>query len=259
MGGLLSRPTRKFLFSLLPEVAGFAVAAVFAYTGSNISLSTILIVLTVAILAATVAEYYVTYKPIIDFRERELSTFFKRYLSLVENQFESMIADDADIRANIMLRKSKGAISVRGKEFVRTFGDDFIRVEYVADEDDYDQEELDLEFEIGQGCCGRVLDENDQFISVSPAHTHAWDSSWGTTEQQDRVTHHLNIIIGTPIYRPSDENKDRPIGVFIVDSENDLRELFKLDTNVELADVNFKQTDLAREAIRHARNVGILL
>lgn len=101
-------------------------------------------------------------------------------------------------------------------------------MEYVADEEDYREGELDLEFDVGQGCCGRAIEESDQVVSISPSYTHAWDSVWKTTDHQDRVTRHLNVIIGTPIYRPDDENKEEPIGVFIIDSENDLRDLFDI-------------------------------
>lgn len=256
---LPSRPMRKLLVSLLPEIAGFIIAAIFAHAGSNIPLNIVLPVLIGAIILAIIAEYYVTYKPIVSMRRRELTTFFKQYLDLAEKQLNSIISDDVDVRANIMLLKSRGQVEIFGKEFLRFLGDKYIQVEYVSDEDVYTTSELNLEFDVGQGCCGRVIEQNDQFISISPRHTHAWDSSWGTTEHQDEATRHLNLIIGTPIYRPNDKNKDHPIGVFIVDSEDDIRDVFDIAEDTELAEVDFKETEIANRAIEHARNVGILL
>lgn len=110
MGRLPSRPTRRLIVSLLPEIASFVVAAAFAHIGSDVPLTTVLPVLLLAIVLALVAEYYVTYKPILNFRDRELSTFFEHYLSLAENHLESFISEEATLRTNIMLLESKGEI-----------------------------------------------------------------------------------------------------------------------------------------------------
>lgn len=254
-----SGPRRRLVAALLPETSLLAASGVFAHVGSGVPLVMVLPILGTTFVLAVVAQYLLTYEPLVATRERELSTFLTEYLSMAERQLEAVAADEASLRASVVRLESDGAVEILGREFLRTFGDESLRVAYVADEADYRSGELDLAFDVGQGCCGRVVAENDQFVSVSPSHTAGWDSAWGTTPLQDRATRHLNVIVGTPIYRPSDDRKEHPVGVFVVDSEDDLRDLFDVDEGTALPDVDFKDTALAREAIQHAKNIGILL
>lgn len=242
------RTVGKMLASLIPEVAGFAIAGLFAYIGIGIQLKIVVGTVLLAIIFALIAEYYLTFKPIIAFRGKQISTFMREYLSMVENDLSSSLPSDVSARANVMLEKSGGI-----------FGSDYLSIDYVSDEGLYDDEEIDLPWDIGQGCCGGVIHQNQQLVAVSPGYTDTWDAAWGTTDRQNRVTGHLNTIIGTPIYRPSDEEKRHPIGVFVIDSEESVAEVFDVDPDTDIAEIDFRDTELANEAIRHAKNIGVLL
>lgn len=241
-----------FLFSLVPEVTAILFSAYLVFITISDQYLPIFPAAILFILIVAIAEYSLTFKPVVDFRDRQLSTFFKQYLNMAEDTIRNVTPDNTPVRASVMLLKKRR----RWK-----FGahNKYLSIDYQSEKSSYNETELEVEYEIGQGCPGRAIEKNAPQVQVSPDHEKSWDSGWGLTDHQDEVTEHLNIMIGAPIYRPSDEEKTNPIGVFVIDSEADIRELIDLDDSQSLQDVDFIETKLAQEAIRHGRNIGILL
>lgn len=240
--------TKRFFASVLTTYLSILFALYIAVVTADLSNQFALVLGVAALVVAVVAEYYLTYGPLMQYRERQLSTFFDDFLGLVEQDVERQADGDVEVRANIMRPTSDGL-----------FDDPTYSIAYWHDDRDYTAAEFDLEFEIGQGCVGQTHEKGQQMFAISPDHADSWDESWNTTNVQDEVAGHLDTIIGTPIYRPSDTEQNDPVAVLIVDSEQDFEEFVALDADETLADITFKQTAVAERAIDHARNVGVLL
>jgi hypothetical protein len=129
---------------------------------------------------------------------------------------------------------------------------------YYNSGEDYDVEELKLTFKENQGVVGSTYTSGTESIAISQDQLSGWEDGWETSVTQDRVTNHLETIIGIPIYRPSDDQQeDNPTAVLIIDSEQPLKEIIG-DPGGPL-DNAFKNTELADELTNHASNIGILL
>lgn len=240
--------TKRFFASVLTTYLGILVALYLAVISNSLSNQFAVVVGLVALVAAVIAEYRLTYGPLIQYRERQLSTFFDDFLGLVEQDIEYKANGDVEVRANIMRPTSDGF-----------FDSPTYSIAYWHDDNDYSSAEFDLEFEIGQGCVGQSHENGQQMFAISPEHRDSWDESWNTTNVQEEIAGHLNTIIGTPVYRPSDEEQEEPVAVLIIDSEQDFERFVNLDPGETLADIEFKETPVAKRAVDHARNVGILL
>ena len=193
------------------------------------------------------ARYVLDYGPTLKYKDRKLSTFFQNHLRLIEDDVERLAIGDVSVRANIMRPTNRGLLS--DKEF---------EIAYYNSEEDYDEEEFELTFKENQGVVGSTYATGTESIAVSQDQLSGWEDGWETTATQDRVTSHLETIIGIPVYRPSDdEREDDPTAVLIVDSENSLAEF--IENPGEPLDDEFKNSELADELTTHASNVGILL
>lgn len=111
-------------------------------------------------------------------------------------------------------------------------------IAFFHEESDYDPDEFDLEFKIGEGCVGNVHSNRTQQIAISNEYVENWDDSWNTTRVQDEVAGHLETIIGTPIYRPgtverlaepTGDERPEPIAVLIIDSEQKFEKFIDMD------------------------------
>lgn len=244
----LSQRAKRFLASGLSTYLSILFALVLAVHTSTISYAVGILLGLLLLVATGVAEYVLTYGPLLQYRDRQLSTFFGDYLRLVEEDMEAIAASDVSVRANVMRPSRSG------------FRDDpTLSIAYYHEEAEYDPEEFQLEFEVGQGCVGRAYETGDQKFAISPEHVRSWDDAWSTTKRQNRVTAELNTIIGTPIYRPDSDGRGEPVAILIVDSEDHIDEFVRLDENQELAGVDPKDTIVGERALEHARNAGILL
>lgn len=243
-----NRRTKRYLASVFVSEIGILVAILLAFTTSKITLSASVLLALVSFVSIGVAQFILTYQPIVRYRNRQLSTFFTDHLRMIENDIEATVAGDVVVRANIMRPTTNG-----------WFDDPTFSISFTHRDDQYYDEELDLKFDLGQGCVGNVYGENEQKFSLSPDHVEAWDEGWNTTERHDRVTRHLNTIIGTPVYRPADTEQEDPVAVLIIDSEYHFDDFVNLGRDETLADIEFKDTAVARQSVEHARNIGILL
>lgn len=243
-----NRRTKRYLASVFVSEAGILVAIALAYTTSKITLATSVLFALVSIASIEVAQFVLTYQPVVRYRNRQLSTFFTDHLRMIENDIEATAAGDVAVRANVMRPTTDG-----------WFDDPTFGISFAHSDGQYRDEEFVLEFELGQGCVGNVYEENEQKFSLSPSHVEAWDEGWTTTERHDRVTRHLNTIIGTPVYQPTDTEQENPVAVLIIDSECHFDDFVTLRHDETLADIEFKDTAVAQQSIEHARNIGILL
>lgn len=243
----MNSDTFRAILSGIGRLIPVAVAVALALWNENIGIVFAVGVGVGSIIVVAGVEYVLTYSPAVSYRDRQLSTFFSRYLELVEDDIECVADGDVEVRANIMRRSSEG------------FRDDqTYKIAFYADEQEYDNEEFQLEFDTGQGCVGQVHESGDQEFAISPPHEHAWEDGWGTSDRQDRVTDDLNTIIGTPVFDP-DTEREIPAAVLMIDSEYPMEEFVPLGDDETLADIEFKDTAVAERATDHASDVGILL
>lgn len=251
--------TRRFIASVVTTYIGVIVAIILAYRNDAISLRMAFGIGVVGLLVAAGAERFLTYGPLLTYRDQQLSSFFNDYLGMIEEDIEDRAPSDVEVRTNIM-RPSGGGL----------FSQPTYSIAYFHDESDYDPHEFDLEFAIGEGCVGNVHANRAQQIAISNEYVENWDDSWNTTRIQDEVAGHLETIIGTPIYRPgtverlansSSNEWPEPIAVLIIDSENKIEEFIDMGKHGvnDIEDLDFKDTGVATRAVEHARNAGILL
>lgn len=248
IGGTLTHRRNRFTASVLISWVGVLVAITLAYLTSKISAGLGVVFAVASVLLIAVGEFFLTYQPLLKYKEKQLTTFLTNHLRMIEDDIESVAGEDVTVRANIMRPTSDG-----------WFDEPSFKISYTHTEDEYEPEELEFEFEAGQGCVGNVYEEAEQKVAISPDHVEAWDAGWNTTERHDRVTAHLNTIIGTPIYRPDDIDRSDPIAVLIIDSKQHFDAFVDSDTRLSLAEIEFKETAVAKQAVEHARDLGILL
>ncbi|MEZ3116800.1 hypothetical protein RYH80_12855 [Halobaculum sp. MBLA0147] len=243
----MDKDTRRAVSSVIARLIPVGIAIGLALWNNNIGITIAVVFAVVSLVVAIPVEYVLTYSPAVSYRDKQLSTFFSRYLKLVEADIESVAHGDVDVRANIMRLSSDGLRDSPS-----------YKVAFYAREADYADEEFELEFDIGQGCVGKVHEARDQKFAISPHHHEAWGEGWSTSDRHDRVTEDLNTIIGTPVFDPEKSGKE-PIAVLIIDSEDPIEDFVSLGEDQTLEDVSFKGTDVADRATDHASDVGILL
>lgn len=226
------------------------VVALFLNSLNNPVGSPVAVVIVIVTLSIIAVEKYVTiYSSAIKLREQQLSTFFREYLSLVENDIEAHADGEVSVRANVMRSTSDGFGILSDPEYGIT---------YYKQEDQYDPEEFDLDFSPGQGCVGHVHESKDQEFALSGDLVSGWEDGWKTTKRQDRVTEDLETIIGTPIFGPDSEAEELK-GALMIDSEKSIRELLDVPEDRNISEVSFEETNIAQRAATHASTIGILL
>lgn len=246
---MVSGKGKQFFSSVTTTYLGVASTITVAMlTSSRVNYQIGALLLVVALLPVLCAEYYISYRPSVKTRDKQLSTFFEDYLETVEHDVEQLADDGTTVRANIMRPTSSIPIGSRA-----------LSIAFTHDEDQYRDGELDLEFDSGQGCVGKTFSTGQQNIAIW-TDVEGWSDGYGTTDVQNRVTSHLSVVVGTPVYRPGDDAvEDDPVAVLIVDSEDSVEDLFGLDESQELENVDLKQSELATLLTNYSRNVGILL
>lgn len=138
-------------------------------------------------------------------------------------------------------------------------GDDHLTISFVTDPDEYRSDELQLQFSPGQGCVGTVYRRGRQHLAVREKQGE-WPDGFETTPRQDNATSHLHVIVGTPIYRPTDDPTEAtPVAVLIADSESRVVDVFDLDKDESTADVSLKQTAVCERLADYSDKIGILL
>ena len=200
------------------------------------------------LLVVGIAEYKLTYEPLLQYRDRQLNTFLDDYLATVESDIESLASDGVEVRANVMRPQSDGF-----------FDDAELIVSFTNEDSDYRDGELELRFDCGQGCAGATYESGQQMFAVRHEATGEWPDAFRTTEVQDAVTEHLEVIVATPIYRPQDEIDDDPAGVLVVDTESTIDDLLDISDSEDIEDLDLKTVKMSEELTDISENIGILL
>jgi len=193
-----------------------------------------------------VGKYWLVYAKSVSFRGRKLTSFLNHHLELVVCEYQNRHADDCDVRANAMLPQRRRTISHDGGLSITVETDTFLQIAYCTAE--YEEIELNREWDLGQGWCGKAYQENVQYEARQSASDAGWSQPWQTTPEQDKATEHIRSVLSTPIYDPSDENEDDPIGVLNIESESPITETGLHDEAI--------QDEIAQ---RYAAEIGTLL
>jgi len=251
---LRNGPIEGFFGALITNFLPPGVAGLFAYLNgvnlwwvAGILLSTLVIVI--------LANVLLTLQPLLRYKDTQLSNFLTEYLEMVEDEVQRMTDEEVNVRANVMrVQPSLLYTLTRGKAGKRT-----IELSYVGDRDDYDEEEFELSFDVGQGCCGRVIQDNKAKVAESTPEESQWGVGWGTNRRQDRVTSDLCTIIGVPIYKPEDNDQSNPVGVLVVDSKDEPKDMFNEPAGTRWGTYDFGDTGIVKRTAEHAKNIGILI
>ena len=182
------------------------------------------------------AYYIKAYVPATDRKERQLTTFFEQYLDLLVEDFKHEHPGQYNLRMNIMRPK--------GSWWRRV--DDHLSIDYCVR--GYTSIEQELQFTFGQACCGVAMAENEaKWVDKNRDPGRGWAESWQMNNKQEEATEDVQTILSTPIYRPEDENQERPIAILNIDSEE------------PSSATGFDQEEVQDTAARYARGIGILL
>jgi hypothetical protein len=245
----ISQATKQFLSNTALSYIGVLVSviiSIFQVEIIDVIHGTVLAI--VLLLVIGVTQYYNTYRPLLQYRDKQLSTFLENYLSTVESEIEACAADSVSIRCNVMRPTSDSLLD-----------DDYLTISFVTDADQYRSDELQLQFSSGQGCVGTVYSQGKQHLAVREERGE-WPDGFETTARQDNATSHLDVIIGTPIYRSNDDPTEAtPIAVLIADSESQVADVFDLDDNEPINDLSLKQTQVCEQLADYSDRIGILL
>jgi hypothetical protein len=142
-----------------------------------------------------------------------------------------------DVRTNIMLLERRDFPLPTGERklfpWKRSMTVDFNYGDY--------NDESHLKWGVDEGVCGTAIEYNKALDSdLEDVEIHEWDM----TEKQLRATQHLGSVLSIPIYRPSDEEKDNPVGVLNLDSQENL------------SDTRFDDSKMKQDLKKYASYVG---
>lgn len=222
---------------LLPVIATLYIADLQIW----ISISLFLI----ALLIATIGNYVLVYSSLQLFRSRQLTSFIDHYLELIRVDYKQQYSGNYEIRVNLMIPKQRRSVGLSGPD--RGYNKQtFLQIDYRTST--YPEIELNREWGVGQGCVGKSYSGNKQMTASRHTDNRDWKPSWETTPEQDQATERVNSVFCTPIYRPSDEEQEKPVAILCLDSPEPLDQ------------VGFDREDVQnRVTEEYAAKIGILL
>jgi hypothetical protein len=235
--------------STISQALSVAVALLLSSVNNSIGLPLMIVILTITLCISFIEKYFTIYSPTVKLREQQLSTFLREYLSLVEDDIEAHANGEVSVRANVMQPTPESSGICSEPKYA---------IAYYSEENQYDPEEFDLGFDRGRGCVGHVYNSKDQKFALSGELVSSWEDGWSTTKRQDRVTEHLDTVVGTPIFDP-DSDAEKVSGALMIDSEQSIRELLGVSEDRDISEVSFEETEIAQRATTHASAIGILL
>jgi len=205
----------RFLFNFLLVVASVAVGA----TGNPGIIAVAIVVLTAGAFALTWATYKHNQ---IQPRSEELQALLEAEIlpRLHKNANLSHPEEIPDLRVNVMLLRWRGVDPWRHdfpvKPWQRTLQ---IEADYVGESaQDYGKEK-ELEWTTNQGVVGDAMNERAQEVWTQPGYPDVDPRiRWNLSQLQYELTEHVNSVLSVPIYLPSDETKENPVGVVSLDS-----------------------------------------
>lgn len=184
------------------------------------------VVLGVGLLLATTSFYVEFYRPRVMIDDGYQDTICKIMLEKLATVYRDEYPGDYDLRLNIMQVKRKRTLGIRPLQIGSHFG------EYTA-------AERAQQYEVGTGCCGWCLSENEQQVFDRLEMQQALR---GMNPQQLQATEHVHSVLSTPIYRP--ERLEDPIAIL------------NLDSTRPIGDTGFQETRMRTIVAEYASLIG---
>lgn len=166
---------------------------------------------------------WVTYKHNqIQPRSEELQTLLEAEVlpRLHENANSAHPDEIADLRVNVMLLRWRGIHPLRNdfliKPWQRTLK---IEADYVSESAQEYGNERGLEWTTNQGVVGDAMNKRAEEVWTQPGYPDVDPCvRWNLSQLQHELTDHIQSVLSAPIYLPSDETKENPVGVVTLDS-----------------------------------------
>jgi len=205
----------KFIFNFLLVVVSVIVGA----TGKPIIIIPAVTFLTVIAIALT----WTTYKHNqIQPRSEELQTLLEEVIlpRLHKNVTLAHPDEIPDLRVNVMLLRWRGLYPFRQDFFIKPWQRTLqIEADYVSESAEDYGNERELEWTTSQGVVGDAMNERAQEVWTQPGYTEIDPRiRWNLSQLQYEFTEDVNSVLSAPIYLPSDEAKESPVGVVSLDS-----------------------------------------
>jgi hypothetical protein len=198
---------------------------------SDLSPSAKLALLVGGILGSAFVYYWQFYQPTVRIEQKYVSVVLDHLFRALVDTYRQQHPGDYDLRANVMRMRRKHVVGPR-----------FLRIDVALGE--YTPAEHEQAYRVGVGCAGNAVARNQQtFYDAIQAHEHRS----GLTATQREVTAHVNSILSTPVYRPSDVDKRSPIAVL------------NLDSGDFVGTTGFREAHLQDLAVYYAEVVGAIL
>lgn len=243
--GTYVAPRTRFLLETVLYLLPPSVAVVLAYF-SEVKFPVAISLLGLTLVLGAVGKYKLVYSHTVSFRNRRLTSFLNHHLELLTSDYQDRYADNCDIRASVMIPQQRRTISHKGGLDFEFETEEFLQIAYHTS--DYEEIELNREWNFGQGWCGKAYEQNVQYEAKRSVSDGGWSQPWETTPEQDKATEHLRSVLSTPVYKPTDDQEENPIAILNLESESPITETGLHDEDV--------QDEVAEQ---YAAEVGTLL
>lgn len=191
-----------------------------------------ILALCIAIIAGGLVYYFDAYRPSHRWKTYSLGVQLPFILRVITVNMQARFQEPKDLCANIM----------RARRKFPTRGWKPLQIDFYTN--GYTQAELEQKYNYDVGCCGTALARNEQiYFDSQKAH----EPYKGMTETQRITTARINSVLSTPVYSPSDIDKKTPIAILNLDSES------------QISQTRFDQSDVKERATKFATLVGSLL
>lgn len=223
----------RFVFNFLLVVVSIVVGAI----GNLLIIAVAILILTIVAFALT----WVTYKhDQIQPRSEELQTLLEAEIlpRLHKNANLAHPDEIPDLRVNVMLLRWRG-IHLQPHDFLIAPWQRTLKIEadYISESAQPYGDERELEWTTNQGVVGDAMNERAQEVWTQPGYPDIDPRiRWNLSQLQYELTDHINSVLSAPIYLPSDENKENPVGVVSLDSTARPTESRLHDENLDIRD-----------------------
>lgn len=192
--------------------------------------------------------YHEYHLPLIRTREEYVRRFIYEFVfRSLREEYEDELHDPCEIRVNVMLLKRRDMLPWTQERNLLPWKKS-LQISYCTG--GYG-DEREIKWALSEGVCSTAVmnatggDERVQEVWSNLEDVHI--ATWNLTERQHKATDHLGSVLSVPIYRPSDERKQNPVGVLNVDSKKNL------------SCTKFNASEIRDVVIKYANYVGALV
>ena len=223
----------RFIFNFFLVVVSVAAG----FTGNLLIIAGAIVILTIGAFALT----WVTYKHNqIQPRSEELQTLLETEIlpRLHKNVNLAHPDEIPDLRVNVMFLRWRGIHPQRHDFLIAPWQRTLqIEADYISETAQDYGDERELEWTTNQGVVGDAMNERAQEVWTQPGYPDVDPRiRWSLSQLQYELTEHVNSVLSAPIYLPSDENKENPVGVVSLDSTAPPTESRLHDEDLEIRD-----------------------